>query len=260
MDMKASRTLLLAALLLCSALYTRAQPLFLISDHHSELPATFSLDVQAATIDNLAGVQFSVRWDAGLLDLVEVNNLGLDINLNDNFGFQDTGSGRLNFFWLDGSTNGVAIPDTTVLFSLVFQVVGQPGFLTDVYFSDLPNSPIEVIDGALQLIDAGFQEGTVQIGAVTTLGEPRLNERDGFLAPNPLHVQAIWHLPAAGGKGGLLQAYDASGKSVLVREIQWQSNNPQLSVRAAQFPGPGLYFLEVRLPSGHRFVQSVRVQ
>jgi hypothetical protein len=258
--MKASRTLLLAVFLLCSALYTRAQPLFLISDHHAEFPATFSLDVQAATIDNLAGVQFSVRWDAGLLNLVEVNNLGLDINLNDNFGFQDIGNGRLNFFWLDGFTNGVAIPDTTVLFSLIFQVAGQPGFLTDVFFSDLPDSPIEVIDGALQLIEADFQEGTVQIGEVTAVGGPRRNEQDGFLAPNPLHAQAIWQLPVAGDQGGWLQAYDASGKPVFAREIQWQSNNPQISVRAAQFPGPGLYFLEVRLPSGRRFAQSVRVQ
>jgi len=259
--MKASRYPLLAILLLYGITILRAQPTIFITDYTADLSSTFSLDVRAAHFDNLAGMQFAVQWDAGLLDLLEVKDLGLDINLEDHFGPQDVDQGILNFFWFDGTTQGVPIPDTTLLFSLTFSSQGNKDFVTEVGFTDLPGSPIEIFDASFNMIDATLDEGTVQIGEVTATGQPtgKNGREEARLFPNPMQAEAVWQLPLSRAQSGMLSIYTPSGKLLSSKRIHIPFPDAQIPLQAAQFPAAGIYLLDLRLDSGLRWAQYLIV-
>ena len=91
------------------------------------------VDFTVAQFMDLQTVRFSINWSQAVLRFNRFENFALP-NIQPTT-FQD-GPGYVEFDWWDFS--GSTLPDGTVLFTLCFEVIGQPGACTDL---DLSSSP-----------------------------------------------------------------------------------------------------------------------
>lgn len=102
--------------------------------------STFTADIQVDSFINVGGASFSVNWDPQVLLFKEVTNLGVELSelsgLNDAKAISD---GELGFNWVNPSaTMGATLADSTVLMSIVFEVIGGGGDTTSLRFTDTP--------------------------------------------------------------------------------------------------------------------------
>jgi hypothetical protein len=118
--------------------------------------------VSVTNFRDLLSMQFSINWDAAILQFDSINAIELPgLNANNNFNSNDANNGVITLSWTAiDSDNGQSIPDETAIFELCFTAVGDLGVCTNLSFSGTP-SPVEVInsDGT----DVGLQDLSQQI-------------------------------------------------------------------------------------------------
>ncbi len=120
------------------------------------------VDVQVRDFNNLLSMQYTMAWDAGLLAFTDMRNFGLPGLNAQNFGAHRTAEGLLTFVWIDGSLRGVTIPDGSTIFSVCFDVKGQPGQSASFSFTDKPTA-FESVNVNEELVQIKTLEGRVDI-------------------------------------------------------------------------------------------------
>lgn len=90
--------------------------------------------------DNIVSLQFSIHFDPTVVSPIcppsILNLLGLSSN---NFNCNSSDEGHLNMLWTDpnvGISGGVTLPDGEEIFSICFDLIGDPGEDSPVYGSD----------------------------------------------------------------------------------------------------------------------------
>lgn len=100
------------------------------------------IPVKANGFQNMTGVQFSLGWDATKLEFQSITAMNSTLGLNaTNFNQVLTAQGKLGFTWFNGA--GSSLSDGSILFTLRFKAVGNPGG-TAISFSDDPTPPYYV--------------------------------------------------------------------------------------------------------------------
>ncbi len=94
--------------------------------------------VSGTGLADVIGMQYSVIWDAQVLALREVTELGLPRLSQNDFGFALQDQGALTFAYL--TPIGEVLPDSVGLFTLCFDVVGAAGTSTPVTLSNQPTA------------------------------------------------------------------------------------------------------------------------
>lgn len=130
---------------------------------------TVSIDITALNFDSLGSLQFSLGWDALVLQYSSVSNFNplLQLSASD-FGTTQTGSGLLSFLWTTNAGFGTTLPNGAVLFTLNFTILGAGGTNSGITFGDVP-SVREVISnatGSPEEISAIWINGTVNIADI----------------------------------------------------------------------------------------------
>lgn len=98
--------------------------------------------VRASGFNDLASLQFSLSWDASVLEFQEVYDSNALLNLiPDNFGPVSGVNDTLTFSWFDAQ--GVSIPNDDRLFCVRFRIVGPLGSTSPLAFVNFPSLPIE---------------------------------------------------------------------------------------------------------------------
>lgn len=107
-----------------------------------------SVDVFVTNWDDIFGLQFQVQWDEAVLQFDTFNNFFPGLNLTPaDFGTTQTGAGLLSFFAGGPSSNWPPLPDSTVLFTIVFDVLNAGGTSNISYtgFIEAINSTINTV-------------------------------------------------------------------------------------------------------------------
>ncbi|MFT5911339.1 MAG: gliding motility-associated-like protein [Paraglaciecola sp.] len=132
------------------------------SDTSGEIGDVVCVDVTVENFNNILSFQYSMNFDATLLQFVEVID---PENIEDlNFGESGVANGNLGISWFDGDVMGITVPDGTLLYQVCFTILsGTTGTVTPVNFSGNPTA-IEVVDGNEDPIVFGSNSGTVTIG------------------------------------------------------------------------------------------------
>jgi hypothetical protein len=106
---------------------------------------TATVDFTVDGFTNLVGAQFSINYDSLVLSVNSVTNLNTTLNLSpvpgNNFNFPGTGTtknGQLTFSWSDGNLIAKTLPNGARLFSVVFNVLGGTGTMSDVTMTNIP--------------------------------------------------------------------------------------------------------------------------
>lgn len=121
----------------------------LIINHHQATQGTqIIVPIKVKDFQNIISVQGTVTFNPLILSYSSVQDFGLPgMNFN-NFGTTQTGSGVFTFSWYETQLIGQNLPDSAVIFSLKFDVVGNIGQTSALSFSDNPT--------ALEIINASF--------------------------------------------------------------------------------------------------------
>ena len=124
---------------------------------------TIKAGITVGEFQGVTSVQFTLQWNPGVLQYVDVGDFGLRGLASDNFGTVFTNSGKLTFSWDDPQGTGLTVPDGTVIFTASFRVIGSAGSMSPLALADSP-TPREV---SINAVIAPFDSlgGVVSVGA-----------------------------------------------------------------------------------------------
>ncbi|MBK9335776.1 MAG: hypothetical protein IPM98_03975 [Lewinellaceae bacterium] len=121
-----------------------------------------TIDVTVQGFSDVSGVQFSMEWDPAVAQFTGVGNFnlpGLDAA-----NFHTNPAGMSFCWWTDVLAGGRTLPNGSVLFSLTFTLVGQPGSSTPVVFVQTPTK-FEVVDGNCDPFGLNVAGGQISVVA-----------------------------------------------------------------------------------------------
>jgi hypothetical protein len=161
--------------------------------------------------------QFTIEWDNQVASLVSVDGFGLSSITSASFGLTQAANGKVTFSWDDPEANGQSLSEDATLFTLKFNLIGEPGSSTDLSITDSV-IPVEVYDRDFEKL------GTVKIAGAIYV------DSYGFT----FDVYYLNGNLAGGGRGGvqdvdlyisgqLVSITDAEGKA-LVNLLPDESN------------------------------------
>jgi len=129
---------------------------------YGDAGGTVELDLRVTGFDQLGIFEGTIQWDASGLEFVEVKNFGVAKLLAENFGRPIGVDNQLTFSWAEPATSGQSAADSSVLFTLVFNVLGEAGSIQKVEFVDEPLD-VSATDNLLESIVVVENDGQVEI-------------------------------------------------------------------------------------------------
>ncbi|NJK82668.1 MAG: hypothetical protein HC912_01490 [Saprospiraceae bacterium] len=105
--------IIIAMLLITYLAQANAQVTLLTTSHQVEQGQVFTADVKVVGFKDIIGTQFSLVWDSTVLQLIGVENFGLQGVRNDRFGLFN---GLIRFAWIDDQLSGITVNDSTTIF------------------------------------------------------------------------------------------------------------------------------------------------
>ncbi len=224
---------------------------------------TISVPVRSLAYNDLVSTQFAITWDDEVLQYRGLSDLNTDLGLTDQDNFNKTSDNMLRYIWFDPSVSGVTLPDSSVLFSLVFEVTGGAGSSSEIAFTedgaDTSGSFFQIEVASLtNVIQPTFESGIVSIETVTSTtsispGFPILVQQ---CTPNPFrdHITIFFDLWSA----DLVQfsVLDANGRLVLEQQQHFGSGEQRITLDRSAFPAPGTYYCRLT-KAGHTVVQKI---
>lgn len=131
-------------------------------------------------------VQQTISWDPAVLQFVDVQDFGL--NDMDENSFNLFEPGKLTWVWTPDDLLPVTVDDESVIFNIVFNVIGQQGSSTRIEFEDDPTGR-EVSDGEDNVLSVVYNDGSLMIldeiqiaGYIKTQKGEALSQVDVILA------------------------------------------------------------------------------
>jgi len=125
----------------------------------------FCMDVEVINFEDIGTAQSGIVWDSTVLMYTGVQDFGLPGLSANLFNTNNVSSGELKFLWFDGTgSTPQTLPDSSVIFSVCFEVIGDLGESTAISFVDLPNPPpllIEFSNGAGTTLPYYVEDGSI---------------------------------------------------------------------------------------------------
>lgn len=145
----------------------------------------YTATVSVSDFEEIVGTQFTFSWDSTVLSYTSVSDLAPFLNVIEHFGEDKSAGGILRFAWFNAALTGVTLADSTTLFTVNFEVIGQGGSRADLTFGDTPIAR-EVVDTSFTAIAANFDNGLVYLDPVSQTREVSSELRVNRIQPNPV--------------------------------------------------------------------------
>jgi len=124
--------------------------------------STVCVPVHIIGMRRMLSMQYSVKWDSKVLELVDIKNFRLPGMTKENFGMNQAAQGILTTLWLDNSIKGVDLPNGTPMYQLCFRVKGKAGTSSVVQILQKP-TPFEAINKFEQFVQMSGVSGKVTV-------------------------------------------------------------------------------------------------
>ena len=248
----------LFAILLGISTKGSAQVTFTTMDDFALPDDSIEVDIIVDNFTSIVSTQFAVIWNPDVLSYRNVKNFSLDnltndMDNNNNFGFAELDTGKLRFSWADFGGSAVSLSDGTVLYTIVFDVVGDLGDQSEVLIGPCESSPplpVEVGDANGNPIDdILINVGTITIGTNNTNDE--MIRRFSFTAqPNPFKEQAQIKFNLDAAKDTNIRIYDITGRKIFEQKEYRPSGDHTILVEQEVFSSTGIYFYQLETVDG----------
>jgi hypothetical protein len=131
-----------------------------MGDAKARTGETVCLPVELSNVNQLIGLQYTMRFDSAALRFTSVRNFGLPGYGTANFGVRFAERGVVSTLWHDPSLKGVTKAADTKAFEICFENLQPKGQSTEIRFSDGPTS-FEVIQADMQQLRFVYANGRV---------------------------------------------------------------------------------------------------
>ncbi len=255
------RLLSLLLPLILSHLAATAQPKVFFEDQIVEPGTTFKASIKVKDFTDILGLQFSVKWDPQVLRFTDVSDFAFDYNINENFGFNYALSeGRIAFIYVDPGLDVFSLPDSTVLFAIDLEAIGEVHDTTSMRFWDQAPLPApEMYNGNSQTIpDAGFDFGMVTLDVETATSLNSVPEKAALIEsyPNPFTDQITFVLSLGEAADAGIQIRNVQGQLVYAADKRLNAGRNQLVFTKQLFGQAGVYTCQIK---GADFTLSKKV-
>jgi len=161
------RTLFTTLIFLTAICFTHLaqaqQTLILGAYNKSAAPGeTVCMDIYGRQFQNILSMQYTLQWDANVLEFKEVKGFGLEGLSKQNFGYNRTEDGLLTFAWFEPYLRGVTLQEGEVLYQVCFEVTAKSATKTRLQFVGEPTE-IEISNTASEFLDLKGEGGEVRI-------------------------------------------------------------------------------------------------
>ena len=160
--------------MLVSIAGTNAQnPFITITETEADQGTMVDIEFRVDNFTDLISFQTPIRWNKDILRLVGVTELAPlpMFTEDDNFGVQEgIETGMMIGFWESPGFQPRSLPNGSILYTLTFEVIGQPGQSTVIeIFDDINNNP-DFVNADFESIDFNQSTGSVIVsGMASTL-------------------------------------------------------------------------------------------
>ncbi len=241
-----SGKLFLAFLLWIPSYCAIAQPTFLFPDYRDEQGDTVGVALKVVDFEHIVSAQFSIHWNPEVLKFKSVTGFAIPMTSAENFGTPLAENGILTFSWLDMTLNGYTLPDSTKLFTIIYDVIGSLGDTTSVRFSDQPTIK-EIADTTFTAITTIFQDGVVEVIEPNSISDP-VNAPYSIQEcyPNPFKERTQVQLHIAHATDAHISITNTHGQIVWEDTRHFNAGNHILPLKKDIFPETGTYFLRLQ--------------
>lgn len=246
-SMNVKQLTLCLTLIVFSFLFAKAQTVscYISNDYVVDAGSSFVADIRVDSFIDVGGFGLSVNWDPNVLMFKGVSNLG--VTLSELSGFNDqkaTSHGELGFGWVNSSAiMGATLPDSTVLFSIMFDVIGNGGDTTSLRFTDTPVAR-EFADLSPALIPYTFTDGFVSISGTSNTYFNSAPEKISLYppVPNPFYESTNVKIDLLQAAHTTIKIVDQQGK-ILYEDQQYLSAGMQtIPISKDIFQHSGTYY------------------
>ncbi|MBK9015579.1 MAG: T9SS type A sorting domain-containing protein [Saprospiraceae bacterium] len=157
----------------------------------------FNLTVE--DFQNIRGFQFTLEWDANVLDFLSAANFNLVGFTNNSIGQAAAGNGKLSFIWVNSqASSGITVSDGSAICQLRFVASGSIGSNTPLSFTGSVTDMLVVHQNLTQVIPSGVP-GSFIIDNTSTISASAFVQTTSCIGP----ATGAIDLTATGGTGGL---------------------------------------------------------
>lgn len=142
-----------------------------------------SVDFSVSGYENVISAQGTIQFDPLILEYIDVDNFALPSISSSSFGETQVDAGRLSFSWYESDLIGKDITDGATVITVYFNVIGNPGEISDIELVDQPVIT-EFIDEAFDPIAHSSETGSVTINGLSNVTENQL-VKETSVFPNP---------------------------------------------------------------------------
>ncbi len=216
----------------------------------AEESQTVRIDIQVQNWTSVAGAQWSMHWNPGIIDFKEVTNFSLPGGAESSFGTPPvTDANTLTFAWDDPTLQGVTLNDNSVLFTVVFDVVGNEGDITSFEFDGIPTA-IELVNPNIAELDTSFE--SVDITVTLNTGVATIHTADFALhanSPNPFKNTTNIVFDLHNKSETVLSVYTVTGKLLFEKKYDLASGSHTIPLSGDIFPATGSYLYRIATDS-----------
>ncbi|MDX1684040.1 MAG: cohesin domain-containing protein [Saprospiraceae bacterium] len=216
---------------------TRGNGLVTLVAQDNDLVAgdTYTMEVTSDNFSEVSGYQFTMTFDAGVLNYTGVESGALTVN-GSNVGTSKVADGMITMSWNDLAGNAVSVEDGEVLFSVTFDVVSNAKASEVINVNSLITKA-EAYDADIQVKDLNleFRNG----GQVVEVFELYQN------VPNPFEASTVIGYTLPSDMSAVLTVYDVSGKVLLVRDVDGKRGYNEELIRNTELNGAGVLYYQL---------------
>ena len=199
------------------------------------------VDVTSDNFSDVLGLQFTLEYDQGVFEFLELKEGVLDI-VEGNYGHFSE-AGMLTVSWNGLKPNSYKKHE--VLFTLVFRAKDQGSLSETLQFSDVITKSEAYVGGEIRKLSLRFLEDSRAFALYQN-------------APNPFDSETIikFDLPESGPAD--LAFYDATGQVVFMIRGDYAAGQNQVRLERSDLPVQGLYYYELSI-DGQRATKKMVV-
>lgn len=244
--------LLYFALLLWFVVPVTAQPTIFTPTETVDTGTSIEVDVRVLDFVDIMSMQFSVNWDSLVLQFDSLTNLDAlpDYSSNANFNTNSAQQGILTSVWLGDFLNGNTVDDSTVIFTIVFTVIGSSESSTSVAITDNPLS-IEFSDVDGNDLSVIVENGLITVATVVGLNPSIESQSNEFFTlyqnePNPFDNQSLIRFDLRQSNEVSFSFYDTNGKLIYSHKGHFLEGINSIKIDTEKLPGAGTYFYTMK--------------
>ncbi|MEZ4943581.1 MAG: gliding motility-associated C-terminal domain-containing protein [Saprospiraceae bacterium] len=102
------------------------------------------VQVRVKNFEDVISIQFGMTYDANIISFDHFEFGGNPLTLS-NANFNATIPGEIKFTWFDQQAVGLDLPDSSLIFSVCFEAIGDTGTMSPLTFTSLPGFAVEVV-------------------------------------------------------------------------------------------------------------------